>query len=70
MKCNWKVLFATALVVAACFGAAALFTEAEAGRCRCPLIYAPVICDGHYYVNWCYAECHGYTAADCVPQPL
>jgi len=67
---NWKAILAVGLVVVACFGVAALFTEVAADHCKCPRSYAPVICDGHYYVNWCYAECHGYTVADCVPLPL
>lgn len=67
---GWKVILATGLVVAVCFGMATLFTDVQAGGCRCPRVYAPVMCDGHYFVNWCYAECHGYTVADCVPLPL
>jgi len=36
---------------------------------RCPLIYAPVICDhGKTYPNLCYAEQHH--AKNCVPAGL
>ena len=39
---------------------------AEAAGCRCPLIYAPVICDHNKtYPNPCVAECHH--AKNCVP---
>ena len=42
--------------------------EAEAGRCLCPKIYAPVVCDhGRTYANPCLAECHN--AKNCVPDP-
>ena len=57
-------------VVALAFGALligsfAVFTEAQAS-CRCPLIYAPVICDhGKTYPNPCVADCHH--AKNCVP---
>jgi len=65
---GWKVILATGLIVAACFGVAALFTEVEA-RCICPKLYAPVICDnGKIYPNPCYAECRN--AEGCVPLPL
>ena len=38
----------------------------EAGPCRCPLIYAPVVCDhGKEYPNLCVAECRG--GRNCVP---
>ena len=46
-------------------GAIAVFTEAHAG-CRCPLIYAPVVCDhGRTFPNPCEADCHN--AKNCVP---
>ena len=46
-------------------GSIAVFTEAHAG-CRCPLIYAPVVCDhGRTYPNQCEADCHN--AKNCVP---
>ena len=42
--------------------------DAEAGPCRCPKIYAPVICDhGRSFANPCLAECHN--ATNCVPDP-
>jgi len=47
-------------------GAFAVFTEAQACGCRCPLVYAPVICDkGRTYPNPCVAQCHN--AKNCVP---
>jgi hypothetical protein len=47
-------------------GGAAVFTEAQAASCRCPLVYAPVICDhGRTYPNPCVANCHN--AKNCVP---
>ena len=50
-------------------GALAVFTEAQAGGCRCPLIYAPVVCDhGKTYPNQCEADCHH--ATNCVPTGL
>jgi len=47
-------------------GSIAAFTPAQAAPCRCPLIYAPVICDhGQTYPNLCVANCHH--AKNCVP---
>jgi hypothetical protein len=47
-------------------GAFAVFSEVEAGNCRCPAIWAPVICDnGKTYPNQCYADCQH--ARNCVP---
>jgi hypothetical protein len=41
-------------------------TRAQASACRCPLIYAPVVCDnGKTYPNQCVANCHH--AKGCVP---
>lgn len=41
-------------------------SEAQASATRCPLIYAPVICDGgKIYSNLCLAEAHH--AKNCVP---
>jgi hypothetical protein len=61
------VLFA---VLAAAVAAAALDSEsstrAGAIPCRCPKIYAPVVCDnGKQYPNQCVADCHH--AKNCVP---
>ena len=40
--------------------------EPEASSVRCPMIYAPVICDGgKIYSNLCIAEAHH--AKNCVP---
>ena len=69
-----RLLVASAVligVLAAVFAAVALVSVATpsvqaAGGCRCPLIYAPVICDnGKVYPNLCVAECHH--AKNCVP---
>lgn len=64
---KWKLVVALGLVVAACLGAGALFTEVQAApRCLCPDIYAPVICDnGKIYPNQCVADCKHATG--CVP---
>ena len=41
-------------------------TPAEAARCICPKIYAPVVCDkGKTYPNQCVADCR--RAKNCVP---
>jgi len=47
-------------------GSFAVFTETEAGQCRCPALWAPVTCDnGTTYPNQCYADCRH--AKNCVP---
>jgi hypothetical protein len=61
------VLFA---VMVAAIAAAAIASEssskAQGSACRCPLIYAPVVCDnGRTYPNQCVANCHH--AKGCVP---
>ena len=52
------------------FGSLTVFTEVEArGRCICPKVYAPVVCDnGKTYSNLCLANCKNATG--CVPVPL
>ena len=61
-----RIAVAAALVATAAVGTVAVVTEAQAGACRCPLIYAPVICDhGKTYPNQCVADCHN--AKNCVP---
>ena len=41
-------------------------TPADAARCICPMVYAPVICDkGRTYPNQCVADCRN--AKNCVP---
>jgi hypothetical protein len=61
-----RIALTAALVATGAVGAVTLFTEAQAGPCRCPLIYAPVICDhGKTYPNQCVADCHN--AKNCVP---
>ena len=62
------LIVALAAVVGA--GLAALMattaTPAEAARCICPKIYAPVVCDnGKTYPNQCVADCRH--AKNCVP---
>jgi hypothetical protein len=68
-RTRWIVkLSAVAVLIAiAGFGAFSLFTDAQAaGGCRCPLVYAPVLCDhGKIYPNPCEANCHN--AKNCVP---
>ena len=56
-----------AVVFALGFGlVAALLTPTVEAGCRCPLYYAPVICDhGKTYPNPCVAECRG--GKNCVP---
>ena len=64
-----KVVVAVFVVLAIAVGALPMFTPAEAGPCRCPLVYAPVQCDhDRVYPNPCVAECHH--ARNCVPLPL
>jgi hypothetical protein len=61
-----RVALCVALIATAAVGTVALVAEAQAGPCRCPLIYAPVICDhGKTYPNMCVANCHN--AKNCVP---
>ena len=60
-------VFVIAIVLSAGLGVMTLLaTPAEAGRCLCPQIYAPVVCaKGKVYPNQCVADCHN--ARDCVP---
>ena len=61
-----KLFLVVALVATAAIGTTALIVEVQAGPCRCPLIYAPVICDhGKTFPNLCVAQCHG--GKNCVP---
>jgi hypothetical protein len=62
-----RFLIGSAVVVALALGGFSYFTEAEAaGRCICPMIYAPVKCDnGRIYSNSCFASCAH--ATNCVP---
>lgn len=58
-------LFVAAAVV---LGSAALLspTANAKGRCICPKVYAPVVCDhGKTYPNQCVADCKH--AKNCVP---
>ncbi|HXV78183.1 MAG TPA: Kazal-type serine protease inhibitor [Candidatus Polarisedimenticolaceae bacterium] len=59
--------FVAALLVSAAVGVMTLVSSpAEAGRCLCPKIYAPVVCDnGKTYANQCLADCRN--AEGCVP---
>lgn len=67
MKLTMRLVFGTALVLVIALGVAALIaTPAEAARCICPQVYAPVQCDhGKVYPNQCVADCHH--AKNCVP---
>lgn len=68
-----RILIACALalaLVATVIGSVSLYSETstrvEAAPCRCPLIYAPVVCDhNRTYSNQCFADCHN--AKNCVP---
>lgn len=61
-----KWIFAGAMALVIGFGVSSYFSTVQAAPCRCPLIYAPVICDhGRTYPNPCVADCHN--AQNCVP---
>ena len=61
-----KLVFAGAMVLVAALSVGSLATNVQSCGCRCPLIYAPVICDhGKTYPNPCVADCHN--AKNCVP---
>ena len=69
MKTIGRILVGCSLVLALVIGVSAIFTDAEAGPCRCPQIYAPVICDhDRVYPNPCVADCRN--AKNCVPYPI
>ena len=59
--------FVGALTLSAVVGVSALVSSpAEAGRCLCPKVYAPVVCsNGKTYPNQCVANCRN--ATDCSP---
>jgi hypothetical protein len=64
------ILVVATLTAALGLGFAALMTAtatpAEAARCICPKIYAPVVCDnGKTYPNACIADCRN--GRNCVP---
>lgn len=61
------LMIVAAAIVGTGFAAlVATATPAEAARCICPKIYAPVICDnGKTYPNQCVADCRH--AKNCVP---
>ncbi len=66
MKKSIRVAVLFVFVFAVAVGVSSLFTEAEAGPCICPDLYAPVICDnGKTYPNACVAKCRH--AKNCVP---
>jgi hypothetical protein len=66
MRRTLKLLASFAVAATFAVGVIALYTPAQAGPCRCPLIYAPVKCsNGQTYPNSCVANCHH--AKDCVP---
>jgi hypothetical protein len=61
-----KLVFAGALAIVMATGVSALSESIQFCGCRCPLVYAPVICDhGKTYPNPCVAQCHN--AKNCVP---
>jgi hypothetical protein len=64
-----RIVLLAVLVASVAAGAlkSASTARAEApSACRCPLIYAPVVCDkGRQYPNQCVADCHH--ATNCVP---
>ena len=64
----WKGLLAGSVTLTLVLGGISMSTNARAagGGCRCPLIYAPVVCDHNKtYPNQCEADCHN--AKNCVP---
>jgi hypothetical protein len=65
--CMLSSILAMILIGVVAIAVTATSTPAEAaGPCRCPLVYAPVVCDhGKTYPNPCVAECHN--ATNCVP---
>lgn len=67
MKVMIRWIFGAALLLAITIGVGTLLvTPAEAARCICPKIYAPVECDnGKVYPNQCVADCRH--AKNCVP---
>jgi len=62
-----KMAFALAVLACVVGGVAAMLAPpAEAARCICPQVYAPVTCDhDKTYPNQCVADCHH--ATNCVP---
>ena len=58
-----------ALSIASVILVAVTATPVEAGGCKCPLVYAPVLCsNGKTYPNLCVAQCHH--SSGCVPLPI
>jgi len=68
-----RIVAVLGTIAAMVFGSVALFTEVQAkrpgppgGGCICPMVYAPVECNGgKVYSNQCVADCHN--AKGCVP---
>ena len=65
-----SILLALAVVAIVSIGVVTLMattaTPAEAARCICPKVYAPVVCaKGKTYPNQCVADCR--RAKNCVP---
>ena len=66
-----RTVFGLGIAAALVVGASAFFTPiAEArGRCICPHVYAPVVCDnGKTYPNQCFANCRN--GKNCVPADI
>ena len=60
------VLLVSAGTLLSARGAYSEAPTAEAGRCVCPQVYAPVVCsNGKTYPNQCVADCR--RARDCEP---
>lgn len=64
---KWTIIIG-AVVLGIVIGVASLFSDAEAARCRCPLVYSPVICDNGTFPNLCVAQCHH--GQNCQPIPI
>jgi hypothetical protein len=63
-----RIVLGAGIVAALAAGAFTLINEVQAAPCRCPLIYAPVLCDNGKYSNQCLADCHH--GKNCVPIPI
>jgi len=70
---NVRMLVAAGICLALVLGLFSVLSTVQAkkpggggGRCVCPMVYAPVVCDdGKTYSNSCVAACRNATG--CVP---